>query len=166
MRKMGDDQEMPAKRAQRSRPMDRIDLKILAALKKNARISYQRLSEQVALSPRPCQERVRKLERDGIIRGYTTIVDMPEEKSNIHVIAQVALRDQAISQHGHPFEIALRKCEEVVQCSVLSGEYDYIVRVSCGSLDHYRQLIDSWLANEKFGIARIISSPELQIIKP
>jgi Lrp/AsnC family leucine-responsive transcriptional regulator len=149
-----------------ARPLDRIDLKIVEALRKNARITFQALSEQVALSPRPCQERVRRLERSGIIRGYTAIVDLPEERARIHVIAHIAMRDQAISRHGHPFENALRKCAEVVQCSVVSGEYDYIVRVSCRSLDEYRQLIDSWLVNKRFGVAKIVSAPELQVIKP
>jgi DNA-binding Lrp family transcriptional regulator len=154
-------------RAQKhSRPLDRIDLKILDALKKNGRITYQALSEQVALSPRPCQERVRRLEQAGIIRGYTAILDLPEERARIHVIAQISMRHQAISRHGHPFEIALRKCAEVERCSVVSGEYDYIVRVSCQSLDQYRQLIDSWLANKRYGVAKIVSAPELQVIKP
>lgn len=70
--------------------LDRIDHKILEILRRDGRISYQKLSEQVNLTARPCLERVRGLERDGIIRGYSAIIELPEPEHAFVVQAQIA----------------------------------------------------------------------------
>ena len=74
--------------------LDLIDGKILAELRSNARITYQRLSEIVGLSPRPCLERVRRLEARGVIRGYTTVLDPALASHKVVAISAIQMRDQ------------------------------------------------------------------------
>ena len=77
-----------------ARRLDAIDLKILAELQRDGRITYQRLSELVGLSPRPCLERVRRLERDGILLNYTVRVDLRKLADVVLVFAQISLAKQ------------------------------------------------------------------------
>lgn len=87
--------------------LDRIDKKILEILSQDGRISYQKLSEQVNLTARPCLERVRLLERAGIIRGYSAIIELPEPEHAFVIQAQIALADHGHSQAA--FEQEVRK---------------------------------------------------------
>ena len=89
--------------------LDRIDHKILEILRRDGRISYQKLSEQVNLTARPCLERVRSLERDGIIRGYSAIVELPEPEHAFVVQAQIALADHGRSQPVFEQEMRARR---------------------------------------------------------
>ena len=73
--------------------LDRIDLPILEALRQNGRITYQALSERVGLSPRPCLERVRRLEQKGVIRGYTALVEPSALGHDIIALAGISMRD-------------------------------------------------------------------------
>jgi len=75
--------------------LDRIDQKIIEILKTDGRISFQRLAEQVHLTPRPCQERVRKLERAGIICGYEAVISLGELPQGLILQLQVALTSQS-----------------------------------------------------------------------
>lgn len=143
--------------------LDRIDLKILDVLKQDGRISFQKLSELVNLTHRPCLERVRQLERAGIIKGYTAIIDIPSTERPVIVIAQIALIDHARSQT--PFEQELRKTEAVLDCWLVSGTFDFLVRLACRDMEHYRTLTTAWLESKEFKIDKILTNTELQIIK-
>lgn len=91
--------------------LDRIDKKILEILSQDGRISYQKLSEQVNLTARPCLERVRLLERAGIIRGYSAIIELPEPAHAFVIQAQIALAD-----HGHSRRHSNGKCAKRRRC--------------------------------------------------
>ncbi|WP_145563202.1 Lrp/AsnC family transcriptional regulator [Yersinia aldovae] len=143
--------------------LDRIDKKILEILRQDGRISYQKLSEQVNLTARPCLERVRGLERAGIIRGYSAIIELPEPEHTFVIQAQIALADHGQSQAA--FEQEVRKTAEVLDCWLISGSFDFLVRIGCHNMEHYRLLADSWLTSKKFRIDKIVTLTELQSIK-
>jgi len=143
--------------------LDRIDLKILAVLQQDGRIPFQRLSEQVNLTPRPCLERVRRLEKAGIIKGYTAIVELPEPRHAVVVQAQIALADHVVSQQA--FTRELMATPEVLDCWLVSGSFDFLVRIGCKDINQYRELADRWLSSSAFKIDRIITTTELQQLK-
>jgi len=142
--------------------LDRIDLRILEVLRSEGRISYRELSERVNLTPRPCQARVERLEALGVIEGYRAVVKLPPTRKTI-VIAQVALADHGRSQG--PFEEEMRSNPTVLDCWLVSGSFDFLVRMACEDLDHYRRVADVWLQSPHFRIEKIVTAAELQAIK-
>ena len=100
--------------------MDRIDHNILKELKSNARLTNQQLAKRVSLSPSPCLRRVKNLEKAGIIKGYTTVVDQPKLGYKITVMINVRLEkhSQGIVKS---FESVVKTLDEVVACYLISG---------------------------------------------
>ncbi|HUN93222.1 MAG TPA: Lrp/AsnC family transcriptional regulator [Burkholderiaceae bacterium] len=145
--------------------LDRIDRQILQVLQRDGRITNQALSERVALSPRACLDRVRRLEKSGVISGYLALLEPRQLGSLLTIVVEVSLRDQSAATHGR-FEQRMRSCDEVVECFLVSGACDYVLRLACSSLDHYRELTNAWTDDPALGIERIASKPELQTIKP
>ena len=143
--------------------LDRIDKKILEILSQDGRISYQKLSEQVNLTARPCLERVRLLERAGIIRGYSAIIELPEPAHAFVIQAQIALADHGHSQAA--FEQEVCKTPEVLDCWLVGGSFDFLVRIGCRDMEHYRLLADSWLTSKKLRVDKIVTLTELQTFK-
>ena len=144
--------------------LDRIDLKILAELQRDGRMTNQALSERVGLSARPCLERVRRLERDGVISGYTALVDVRRVRSVIIVIAQIALAKQS-RQSQSLFERRLAAHPEVVECYEVSGHFDYIAKIVATDIDAYQDLTAAWLDDSEMGIARIESNVVLRPVQ-
>jgi DNA-binding Lrp family transcriptional regulator len=144
--------------------MDRIDRQIVAILQDDGRITNQALSERVSLSPRACLERVRRLERAGVVSGYMALVDPRKLGSLLTIVVEVSLRDQSQATHAR-FEQRMRACPEVIECFLVSGECDYVLRLACRSLDHYRELTNAWTDDPALGVERLASKPELQTVK-
>lgn len=145
--------------------LDAIDLRILEILRKDGRITWQRLSEKIHLTPRPCQERVRKLEQAGVITGYGARIAPSAGQRTVTVHAQVALASQSGRAAQQAFETEVRRCPEVQDCWLVSGPFDYLVRLTFSDLEAYRALTSDWLAREAFRIEKIVGSPELQTVK-
>ena len=145
--------------------LDRIDRKILEILQLDGRMTNQDLSERIALSPRACLERVRRLERAGIISGYMALVEPRKLGGVLTIVVEVTLRDQSQATHAR-FEQRMRACTEVIECFLVSGQCDYVLRLACTSLDHYRELTNAWTDDPTLGVEKIMSKPELQTIKP
>ena len=145
--------------------LDRIDRKILEVLKTDGRITYQRLSEMVYLTPRPCQERVRRMEQTGVIRGYTAIIDDDIGSFGVTMHAKIAFSSQSGRSAQQAFEAEVKNRHEVLDCWLVSGQFDYVVRIACADLDKYRTLTSAWLASDVFKIEKIVSDPEMQVIK-
>lgn len=143
--------------------LDKIDQKIIEILQVDGRISYQKLSEQVNLTPRPCQERVRRLEALGVIAGYRAVIKPQRVERSIIVLAQIALADHARSQA--PFETEMRNNDAVLDCWLVSGTFDFLVRLACRDLEEYRELANGWLVSNRFKIEKIVTTTELQVIK-
>lgn len=120
--------------------MDEKDLQIIAVLQADGRISNQELSERVNLSPSPCHRRLRLLEERGVIRGYSAIVD--EEAIGLPVTAFVRVRLQVHgTQSVTTFEAAIAGIDAVLDCYVMAGNADYLLRVLVASLKDYEIFI-------------------------
>ena len=144
--------------------LDRADLTLLDLLQRDGRTTVQALSEAIHLSARATLNRVRKLERDGAIEGYRALVSRQAAGGPISVFAEVALKDQR-QANVQRFERRMGQAKEVVGCWVVSGRYDYLVRVACPTLDRYHELINAWLDDSALGIEKIVTNIELATIK-
>jgi DNA-binding Lrp family transcriptional regulator len=147
------------------RDLDRVDRQILTILQAEGRITNQALSERVSLSPRACLERMRRLERTRLIGGYMALVDPRRLGGLLTIVVEVSLRDQSAATHAR-FEAKMRATDEVIECFLVSGNCDYVLRLACASLDHYRELTNAWTDDPTLGVERIASKPELQTVKP
>nr|WP_279612457.1 Lrp/AsnC family transcriptional regulator [Agrobacterium pusense] len=118
--------------------MDRTDELILAELKKDARISHAELSSRVNLSRNAVRVRIDRLEREGVIRGYTIITgDAGNKASETSALMFVYRKDR---MRGGDVISALSKIPEVVACDVITGDFDLVVRVEATDADRIRQV--------------------------
>jgi len=133
--------------------LDAIDLKILATLQAEGRITKAALAEAVNLSPTPCWERLKRLEQSGLIRGYHAEIDLEK----LGAAATTILVEIVLKQHRYEdfqrFETAIRKVDEIVECYATGGGIDYLLKVVAPSIDAYQRLIDRLLLAE-IGIDR------------
>jgi DNA-binding Lrp family transcriptional regulator len=148
--------------ARRSPALDRIDIAILSALQRNGRLTVQSLADQVALSPRACLERIRRLEASKIITGYQAIIDIEALSRPINVFAEIILERQ-VRQVG--FERRLAKIDNVVECWEVGGAVDYIARFVCPDLTLYEELTKALIEDDALGVARIVSHVALRPIR-
>ena len=120
--------------------MDETDKNIIKELQLNGRISNEELAKRVNLSPSPCLRRVRALERDEVIVGYAAQVD--QNKVDLPVTGFMRLR---LNQHTEKaikvFEQEIRDIPEVLECYLMSGDWDYLLRVIVGSLHEYEEFV-------------------------
>src|SRR3954463_5458199 len=144
--------------------LDRSDLKLLELLQQDGRTTVQALSEAIHLSARATLKRVRKLETKGVIEGYRAEVNRPARGEQVCVFAEIALKDQRQAALQR-FEKRMASTAEVVGCWVVSGRYDYLVRIACPHLAHYHRLINGWLDEATLGVEKIVTNIELQTIK-
>ncbi len=144
--------------------LDRIDLRLLELLQQDGRASAQALSDAVHLSARATLNRVRKLEAHGLISGYRAVVNRGAIGPAIAFFAEIALKDQRQAA-SRRFEARMQAAPEVVACYLLSGRYDYLVRIACRDLAQYQRLINGWLEDGTLGIEKITTNTELQTVK-
>ena len=144
--------------------LDRTDLRLLDLLQRDGRASVQSLSESVHLSARATLNRVRKLEAAGLIRGYRALLDRRTLGPAIVFFAEIALKDQRQAA-SRRFEARMQDTPEVVACYLLSGRYDYLVRIACTDLAQYQRLTNGWLEEPALGIEKIATNTELQTVK-
>lgn len=124
----------------KSRLLDKIDLKILQALQENARISYVDLANKVGLSTTPCLERVKRLERNGVIKGYKAILNPRYLRANLLVFVEVSLETQSPTVFDE-FRKAVAKLPQIQECHLVSGQFDYILKCRIPEMSAYRQLL-------------------------
>ncbi|MBY6203641.1 Lrp/AsnC family transcriptional regulator [Halomonas denitrificans] len=120
--------------------MDKKDLQIAHELQLSGRLSNQELAERVSLSPSPCLRRVRQLEARGVIRGYTAIVDQSALGYPITVFVRIALQRHDTRTVAE-FERRVRAIEEILDCFLMTGQRDYLMRVVARSLEGYERFI-------------------------
>jgi Lrp/AsnC family leucine-responsive transcriptional regulator len=120
--------------------MDLKDTQIIRALQTDGRMTIQELSEQVALSPSPCLRRLRNLEAAGVIQGYTVLVD--QKAYGLPVTAFVRIRMERHSGEAMAeFERRIARIDQVLDCHLMTGDADYLLRVVVESLEDYEQLV-------------------------
>ena len=141
-------------------PLDKIDSRILEIIQEEARISNTDLADRVGLSPSPCWRRVRALEAAGVIERYVTLVNAKSVGLPINVFATVTLEKQ-IEPALEAFEKAVTQRPEVMECNLMTGEFDYLLRVVVPDLAAYERFLMDHLTRIK-GIASIKSSFSLK----
>lgn len=143
--------------------MDAIDRKILRALQQDARASLQQIGQTVGLSSSPCWERIRKMEQSGVIQGYTVRLDGQALGLHDTVMVQVTLdshSDNTLEKFGE----TLAAIPEVIEAYLVSGEYDYLLRVAVKDTRDYERLLREKLYKIK-GIRHSKSSFVLRTLK-
>ena len=142
--------------------LDRIDLKILAQLQRNGRMSNVELAELVGLSPSPCLQRTKRLEAAGYIVGYGAHLDLVKLGEVVVVFTEMTLEDHRRSDFAR-FEAALGGIDEVVECHLVSGGYDYLLKFVTRGVSHYQSVIegmlDGGLGIEKYFSYIVIKTP-------
>jgi DNA-binding Lrp family transcriptional regulator len=125
--------------------LDRIDLKILAELQKNGRITNVDLADAVGLSPSPCLTRVKRLEQAGYITGYGAQLQLRKLGDVLLVFTEMTLSDHRRDDFVR-FEAAIRNVPEIIECHLVSGGYDYLLKFVTKGVNHYQSVIESMLA--------------------
>ena len=125
--------------------LDAIDLKILATLQKEGRITKQALAERVGLSPTPCWERLKRLEKAGFIKGYRAEIDLAKLAAVTTVLVEITLKQHRLEDF-EIFERAVRKTPEIIECLATGGGIDYLLKIVTRDIDAYQRLIDELLA--------------------
>ncbi len=143
--------------------LDAIDHAILTALRANARLTNQELSERIGLSPSPCLRRMRRLEKEGVIAGYTAVLDEEKLGLPVAIFMSVKLERQTDAQLN-TFESEILKYPEVVDCWLMTGDNDYLLRVLASGLSAYENFLTGTLTKIP-GIASIQSSVSLRRVK-
>jgi Lrp/AsnC family leucine-responsive transcriptional regulator len=146
-----------------SAKLDAFDRAILRELQTNARITNQELSERVGLSPSPCLRRLRRLEDEGYITGYTAIVDERRLGLSVAIFMSVKLERQVDSALT-TFETAIAKYPEVIDCWLMTGENDYLLLIRAAGLTEYENFLTGTFTKIP-GIASIQSSVSLRHVK-
>jgi len=136
--------------------LDAIDSNIIRLLRSNARMSNAKLAAGVGLSQSACLRRLRLLEHSGVIRGYTLLLDEPADGQTTVVLVQVTLERQT-DEFLRRFEAAVRKCAEVTECDLMSGQADYVLRVETRNAADYER-IHTEVLSQLPGVARIQSN--------
>jgi len=136
--------------------MDRTDFRILHHLQNNGRISNAELADLVGLSPSPCLRRVKVLEQAGIIKRYAAIVDPKSVGLPISIFVNVSLHSQERSSL-EKFEEKIAKYVEIMECYLMTGSSDYVLRVVVPDLDSYERFLAEKLTRTP-GVANIQSS--------
>jgi Lrp/AsnC family transcriptional regulator, regulator of ectoine-degradation genes len=142
--------------------LDAIDVKILGALQQEGRMTIQKLAGKVGLSPRPCLERVRRLEAGGIIAGYRAVIAIERLSKPVTVFAEIALQSQARREQ---VEKRLSAIEEIVECWEVSGAFDFVARFVCADLSRYEAITTALLDDETLGVARLVSQIVLRPVR-
>ncbi|WP_428606682.1 leucine-responsive transcriptional regulator Lrp [Sedimenticola sp.] len=128
-----------AKKSQ-ARLLDRIDRRILRTLQVDGRISYVELGKAVGLSTSPCLERVKRLEQEGYIKGYCAILNPQLLAASLLIYVEVSLEYNS-SDIFDQFRSAVLKLTQVQECHLVSGDFDYLIKVRISDMASYRELL-------------------------
>jgi Lrp/AsnC family leucine-responsive transcriptional regulator len=139
-----------SKRPRNPKVLDRTDRRILECLQADGRISNVQLARKVNLTPTPCIERVKRLERQGYIRGYTALLDPELVNASLLVFIEIDL------SHNSPdafrrFRDEARLLPEIMDCHLVSGNFDYLIKARVSDMKAYRELLGD----------KILSLPEV-----
>lgn len=120
--------------------LDRIDIKMLEELQIDARISYNELARRVGLSPSPCHRRMARIEAAGLVRGHVTLLDHNAMGLELTAFVEVALKDKSPKALA-AFERAVRECPEIMECHIMTGDFDHMLRVASCDIESFRRFI-------------------------
>nr|WP_210317130.1 Lrp/AsnC family transcriptional regulator [Oryzicola mucosus] len=143
--------------------MDKIDIAILDTLQKDGRIANTALAETVGLSQSACSRRLDTLEKSGVIKGYHARLSNKALGYQMTVLVHISLSGQ-FEKTLSDFEAAVKRCPNVLSCHLMSGEYDYILRIAAKDLADYERIHKEWLSamphvtkiNSSFALREVI----------
>ncbi|WP_306664095.1 winged helix-turn-helix transcriptional regulator [Zoogloea oryzae] len=130
----------PREHAKPMRPLDPIDRKILHALQQDGRVTMTDLAAQVGLSATPCTERVRRLEREGIISGYHARVNPLALGLRVLVFIEIRVSNKSPKVLDE-IRQSLEKLDEITECHLVTGDFDYLIKARLGALEDYHDLL-------------------------
>jgi DNA-binding Lrp family transcriptional regulator len=116
--------------------LDKTDLAILRILQENARATVREIAEKVLLSTTPVHERIKRMEQEGVIKQYATLVDHAKVKKGLMVICYVSLKEHSKTA-GLKFIKSINALNEVIECYNISGEFDFMLKVVEENMDSY-----------------------------
>ncbi len=122
------------------RALDKLDRRILKLLQEDGRMAMKDLAERVGLTVTPCIERVRRMERDGVITGYHARVDPSQLGASLLVFVEITL-DHKNGIMFEQFRREVMKIDEVLECHLVSGDFDYLIKARIGEMADYRKLL-------------------------
>ncbi len=127
---------------------DLIDKKLLMLLQEDSKKTTKELSVKLNLSVTAVYERIKKLEREGVIRNYVALLDRAKINKSFVVFCHIKLI-QHTREYLHTFEQEVTQLTEVLECFHVSGDYDYILKICVGSMEEYREFMVTKLTNLK-----------------
>ena len=143
--------------------LDAIDRKILGILQTHGRISNQDLADRVGLSPSPCLRRVKTLEARGIVQRYVALIDASTVGQGLQAMVEVRL-DRQTSDSVARFEKEILKFPQVLECYLVAGDWDYVLRVVARDLDDFRDFCVNRLARIA-GVGNVKSNISMKQVK-
>ena len=143
--------------------LDRYDRAILQSLQRDGRITNSELAGRVSLSESACLRRVRVLEANGLIEGYTAVLNEQKAGLGVNVFVSITLERQERADLA-AFEQAVRKVPEVMECYLMSGEYDYLLRVVVADTADFERIHSRHLTSLPH-VARVHSSFALRAVQ-
>lgn len=143
--------------------LDRFDHTILSVLQADGRISNVDLAERAKLSESACLRRVRALEASGLIKGYVAQVDQAKAGLPVNVFVNITLMHQDLTELK-AFEEAVQEIPEVMECYLMTGEHDYVLRVVVADVNDYERIHQKYLTRLP-GVARVNSSFALRTVR-
>lgn len=146
-----------------SHKLDKTDRKILEILQREGNLSNLELADRIALSPSPCSRRVKMLEEAGFFKGNVTLVNPELIGMNVHVFIQVTLGHQ-VKKQLQAFEETVSSWPEVMECYLMAGDFDYLIRVAMPDLKAYQHFLDEKLTQFE-GIESVKSSFSLKQVR-
>ncbi|GLS20235.1 AsnC family transcriptional regulator [Labrys miyagiensis] len=142
--------------------LDKIDIKILSELQKNGRIPNVELAELVNLSPTPCLMRIKRLQAEGYITGYSAQVDVSKLGQTLTVFTEITLKNHHQNDFAR-FLQTVAKIDSVVECHLVSGGYDYLVKFITPGISEYQtimeRLIELEIGIDKYFSFVVLKSP-------
>ncbi len=132
--------------------LDDRDIAILRVLATEGRITKAALAARIGLSPTPCWERLKKLEKAGLIEGYRAEISLKKLGPHVTVFLTAELADHT-AQSFRAFEDAMTRYDEVVACWALGGGFDYLLHIVTRDIDAYQRLVDAML-DARIGLSR------------
>ena len=163
----------------RTLSLDRIDIAILESLQKDGRMPNAALAEKVGLSQSACSRRLDNLEKTGVIRGYHARLSNAALGHQMTAIVHISLSGQ-FEKTLSEFEAAVKRCPNILSCHLMSGEYDYILRIAAKDLQDYERIHKEWLTamphvtkiNSSFALREVVDrtalglKPDMALVSP
>ncbi|KAF7771239.1 leucine-responsive transcriptional regulator Lrp [Pseudoalteromonas citrea] len=152
--------------------LDRIDRSILVELQKDGRVSNVELARRIGLSATPCLERVKKLEREGYIRGYKAVVDPAKVGQGLLVYVEITISKNSPDVFDK-FNQAVRQHDEIIECHLVSGNFDFLLKTRVTDMSEYRGVLGDILLklpnvseSRTYVVMEEVKGEEGEIVKP